>query len=141
GPGGVAAPEALEVTLPTGRPLVAADHVRFASGDRVLVNGPSGSGKSTLFRAIPGIWPFGTGRILLPADATVMVLPQRPYFPVGSLIAAVSYPDLPGRFTEGEGRSALAAGGLARVAPPGAPEGHWDTPLLLREAQRLPRPP
>jgi len=136
-PGGVIALDALDVTLPTGRPLVAADHVRFASGDRVLVNGPSGSGKSTLFRAIAGIWPFGTGRILLPADATVMVLPQRPYFPVGSLIAAVSYPDLPGRFTEDEVRSALAAVGLAWLAPRVAEEAHWNRILSLGEQQRL----
>src|SRR5215813_1198113 len=136
-PGGVIALDALDVTLPTGRPLVAADHVRFASGDRVLVNGPSGSGKSTLFRAIAGIWPFGTGRILLPADATVMVLPQRPYFPVGSLIAAVSYPDLPGRFTEDEVRSAIAAVGLAWLAPRIAEEAHWNRILSLGEQQRL----
>ena len=31
------------------------------TGERVLIKGPSGSGKSTLFRAIAGIWPFGTG--------------------------------------------------------------------------------
>ena len=47
------------------------------------MTGPSGSGKSTLFRAIAGIWPFGTGTIAIPAQAKLMMLPQRPYFPVG----------------------------------------------------------
>ena len=51
----------LAVRLPNGAPLVAADDITIARGDRVLVTGPSGSGKSTLFRAIAGIWPFGSG--------------------------------------------------------------------------------
>ena len=50
------------VNLPTGAPLVAADDVEMPRGEPVLVTGPSGSGKSTLFRAIAGIWPFGSGR-------------------------------------------------------------------------------
>src|SRR5438132_11603712 len=57
--------EALDVHLPTGAPLVGADDVAFASGERVLVTGPSGSGKSTLFRAIGGIWPFGSGTVAI----------------------------------------------------------------------------
>src|SRR5205085_9183729 len=81
----VAAPEprirldALDVALPDGKPLVTADGVAFAPREQVLVTGPSGSGKSTLFRAIAGIWPFGRGKVLIPASAGVMTLPQRPY--------------------------------------------------------------
>ena len=39
---------------------------RLLPGERVLVTGPSGAGKSTLFRAIAGIWPFGSGRVTVP---------------------------------------------------------------------------
>ena len=49
----------LEVRLPDGTPLVAADGLSLRGGERTLLTGPSGSGKSTLFRAIAGIWPFG----------------------------------------------------------------------------------
>ena len=56
------------------------------------MTGPSGAGKSTLFRAIAGIWPFGSGRVTVPADAKVMLVPQRPYFPVATLAAAIAYP-------------------------------------------------
>ena len=56
-----------------------------ASMRGVLLTGPSGAGKSTLFRAIAGIWPFGSGTISVPAEAEVMLLPQRPYFPVASV--------------------------------------------------------
>ena len=51
----------LAVRLPNGVPLVNASDIAIGLGDRVLVSGPSGSGKSTLFRALGGIWPFGSG--------------------------------------------------------------------------------
>ena len=82
----------LLVRLPNGSPLVSADGFSLRSNERTLVTGPSGAGKSTLFRAIAGIWPFGTGSIAIPAKATLMMLPQRPYFPIGSLQAAIVYP-------------------------------------------------
>jgi putative ATP-binding cassette transporter len=78
--------------LPNGTPLVAVDGFRIHSHEPTLVTGPSGAGKSTLFRAIAGVWPFGEGEIAIPPGATLMMLPQRPYFPVGSLKAAVVYP-------------------------------------------------
>jgi len=89
----------LDVTLPGGKSIVAADGVTIAPHDQVLVSGPSGSGKSTLFRAIAGIWPFGGGKVVVPADARVMTLPQRPYLPIGSLAAAISYPAESGAMT------------------------------------------
>ena len=91
GGGAVFAIDALDVRLPSGEPIVAAGHVTFAPGERVLVTGPSGAGKSTLFRAIAGIWPFGSGRVSVPKGAKVMLVPQRPYFPVETLAAAVAY--------------------------------------------------
>ena len=53
---------------------------------------PSGVGKSTFFRAIAGIWSFGKGEILQPAYAKLMLLPQRPYIPIGPLRDALAYP-------------------------------------------------
>jgi putative ATP-binding cassette transporter len=58
--------EHLLVQLPKGVPLVAADALNIAAGERVWVTGPTGAGKSTLFRAIAGIWPFGSGQIVIP---------------------------------------------------------------------------
>src|SRR5581483_1566806 len=64
----------LLVRLPICTPLVAADEFRIHPGERMLVIGPSGAGKSTLFRAIAGIWPFGSGSISVPAEASLMML-------------------------------------------------------------------
>jgi putative ATP-binding cassette transporter len=102
-----------------------------------LVTGPSGAGKSTLFRAIAGIWPFGSGSIEIPAQATLMMLPQRPYFPVGSLKAAIVYPAEPGEFSSERVSDALIAVGLPQLAPQLDEEAHWNRMLSLGEQQRL----
>src|SRR5262245_21624972 len=127
----------LEVRLPSGRTLVSVDHVAVAPASRVLVTGPSGSGKSTLFRAIAGVWPFGEGNVLVPDKASVMMLPQRPYLPVGSLLAAVSYPSLPGRFQETAVADMLRAVGLPQFAMRLAEEAHWNRTMSLGEQQRV----
>ncbi len=127
----------LAVQLPNGRPLVTADGFSLRKHERTLVTGPSGSGKSTLFRAIAGIWPFGTGSIAIPAQATLMMLPQRPYFPVGSLRGAVEYPGQEGSFTAAQIGHALEAVGLPRLASQLDEHAHWNRMLSLGEQQRL----
>jgi vitamin B12/bleomycin/antimicrobial peptide transport system ATP-binding/permease protein len=127
----------LLVRLPNGAPLVAADGLRIQSDEHVLVTGPSGAGKSTLFRAIAGIWPFGHGVITIPAKAKLMMLPQRPYFPIGTLKAAVVYPASPDAFTSALIEQTLAAVDLPQLAPRLAEEAHWNRMLSLGEQQRL----
>jgi vitamin B12/bleomycin/antimicrobial peptide transport system ATP-binding/permease protein len=127
----------LAVTLPSGVPIVAADDLNITAGERVLVTGPSGSGKSTMFRAIGGIWPFGDGRIVVPKGAKVMILPQRPYFPIGPLAAAVCYPAVAGTFADVRIAEALAAVGLPKLVERLAEEAHWNRMLSPGEQQRL----
>lgn len=128
----------LIVGLPAGRPLVAAEKIEIQpGGDSVLITGPSGAGKSTLFRAIAGIWPFGSGIIRVPEGARVMVMPQQPYFPVATLAAAVSFPDPPGTFTSTELTEALSAVGLPDLIGRLDQEAHWNRVLSQGEQQRL----
>jgi putative ATP-binding cassette transporter len=127
----------LLVQLPQGTPLVAADDIAIAAGERVLLTGPSGSGKSTLFRAIAGTWPFGAGTIRVPKGAKLMALPQRPYFPIGTLTAAVTYPDEPGTFGAEALSEVITAVGLPALAGRITEEAHWNRMLSLGEQQRL----
>ena len=129
--------EQLLLTLPNGTPLVSADNFSIIRNERTLVSGPSGAGKSTLFRAIAGIWPFGSGSIAVPAKATLMMLPQRPYFPVGSLKAAIVYPAESGAYGSDRVRDTLIAVGLPRLASELDEEAHWNRMLSLGEQQRL----
>jgi vitamin B12/bleomycin/antimicrobial peptide transport system ATP-binding/permease protein len=127
----------LEVRLPSGEPVVAADHIAFPAGERVLVTGPSGAGKSTLFRAIAGIWPFGSGRVFVPKGAKVMLLPQRPYFPLTTLATAIGYPAEAGTFDDARVAEALVAVGLPELVERLGEEAHWNRMLSLGEQQRL----
>ena len=127
----------LALQLPNGTPLVNADTFTFREGERTLITGPSGSGKSTLFRAIAGIWPFGRGSVSVPAGARLMMLPQRPYFPVGSLQGAIEYPAKEGAFSAEQITDTLRSVGLPKLALQPAEHGHWNRTLSLGEQQRL----
>ena len=129
--------EGLSVRLPNGAPLVAAEDLFIEAGERALVSGPSGCGKSTLLRAIAGLWPFGKGSIAVPRGAKLMMLPQRPYFPVGSLEEAVCYPSERGAFETARLIEVLGAVGLPALAQRLADEAHWNLVLSLGEQQRL----
>jgi vitamin B12/bleomycin/antimicrobial peptide transport system ATP-binding/permease protein len=127
----------LDVRLPNGSTLVSTDSFSFRANERTLITGPSGSGKSTLFRAIAGIWPFGSGTIAIPAKASLMMLPQRPYLPGGSLQAAIVYPAEASAYGSDQVREALIAVGLPKLASQLGEEGHWNRTLSLGEQQRL----
>jgi len=119
------------------QPVVAAAHVSIPAGDSTLLMGPTGSGKSTLFRAIAGIWPFGTGAIGIPHNARLFVLPQRPYLPFGRLDEALAYPQPAHDFSPDELRSALDAVGLPQLEPRLEDQASWPHVLSQGEQQRL----
>ena len=127
----------LLVRLPNGAPLVSAEGITIRPGERALLTGPSGAGKSTLFRAIAGIWPFGTGQVSIPANASLMMLPQRPYFPIGSLHAAIVYPGEPQDFSPEQVKQVLVQVGMPQLATRLDEEAHWNRMLSLGEQQRL----
>lgn len=127
----------LVVRLPQGTPLVSASKVSIKLGEQVLVSGPSGSGKSTLFRALAGVWPFGSGTITVPKNARVMILPQRPYFPIAPLATAVAYPAGPESYDKAKIADLISAAGLPALADRIDEEAHWNRMLSLGEQQRL----
>ena len=137
GEGAAVSFKSLAVRLPNGVPLVNADDLSIKLGERVLVTGPSGAGKSTLFRALAGVWPFGAGTITVPKGAKVMILPQRPYFPIAPLAAAIAYPAEPGTFDEGQIANLIAAVGLPNLVARIDDEEHWNRMLSPGEQQRL----
>jgi putative ATP-binding cassette transporter len=127
----------LELGLPTGRRLLSGVNITLGSGNHLLIKGPSGSGKSTLFRAIAGIWPFGTGQVRLPRDFRALFLPQRPYFPLGTLRQMVTYPGAPAAFTDAQVRAALEATGLGDLTERLDEQQNWAQQLSGGEQQRV----
>jgi putative ATP-binding cassette transporter len=86
---------------------------------------------------LAGIWPFGSGTIVVPKGAKVMALPQRPYFPIAPLAAAVSYPGEPAAFSAERLAEVITAVGLPALAGRLEEEAHWNRMLSPGEQQRL----
>lgn len=106
-------------------------------GERVLILGEHGSGKNLLFRAMAGLWPWGTGTILVPPPADVMFLSQRPYLPLGSLRDALSYPASAGTWSDADLMTALSRVGLADLAGQLGVVKRWDRELTIEQQERL----
>lgn len=131
------ATEELTLALPNGQALLKDLDLPLRKGQSVLVRGASGSGKSTLFRALAGIWPFGSGHVRVPAGARVLFLPQKPYIPIGSLRDAVKYPDEHSKASDADIVAALQATGLGHLADRLDEVAHWSNVLSGGEQQRL----
>ncbi len=124
------------LALPDGRALLTGADLKLPSGRSTVVSGRSGTGKSTLFRAIAGIWPFGSGTVERPSGK-VLFLPQRPYIPLGTLRHAVAYPRSPADVSDAAVRQALTDVGLGALLPDLDTEQPWAQRLSGGEQQRL----
>ena len=138
----------LTISLPNGDVLLADTTLNAAAGDTVLIRGPSGCGKSTLLRVLAGIWPHVSspthdprgepityGPVVLPERSVFM--PQRPYFPEGTLRQALAYPDSAQNYTDEALKNALHDALLPHLVNDLDVAGHWTQQLSGGEQQRL----
>lgn len=128
--------EDLLLRLPGGEAMAAIGHVDLSRGDRLLVSGASGTGKSSLFRALSGLWPLGEGAVRFPENARVFTLPQRVYFPLGSLRQAIAYPTLVELADDDAIGDALHAVGLGYLTHRLDEVADWPSVLAGGEQQR-----
>jgi putative ATP-binding cassette transporter len=129
--------EGLNLRLPDRRSILDEASLRIQAGDRVLLSGPSGSGKSTLFRALAGIWPYGSGGVAIPEGQRVLFLPQRPYLPLASLRDVLSYPDRPDGHADPDIRQALIDARLSHLLDRLDEQANWSLELSAGEQQRI----
>ncbi|WP_298224628.1 ABC transporter ATP-binding protein/permease [Acidocella sp.] len=126
----------LTLTLPDGRKLLENAALTLRPGELTVISGPSGTGKSTLFRALAGIWPFGSGEIVRPSGRLIF-LPQKPYFPIGTLRRNLAYPSAVESVSEAKATEALVIMGLEYLIPQLEESANWGLVLSGGEQQRL----
>jgi putative ATP-binding cassette transporter len=128
----------LSIVHRDGRVVIDGADITVEPGERVLLGGESGSGKSTLIRAIAGLWPWGEGRILIPAGAKLAFVPQRPYMPLGTLRDAIAYPVEGSLLKDERARGVLKDVGLSYLSDKlDDPDVRWDQTLSGGERQRI----
>ncbi len=126
----------VSVTLDDGSAVVNEADIEIARGEKVLVVGESGTGKSTLVRAIAGLWPWGTGEILIKFEG-LFLMPQKPYVPLGTLRRAVTYPLSPEEVDDAVVRTTVEEVGLGHFLDRLDEDATWEHVLSGGEKQRL----
>ena len=127
----------LRVSWPTGCIKLSEAHTDLQAGQRLLITGDNGEEKSLLFRAVGGLWPWGSGRITRPPRQSIIFMPVRAYTPAGTLREAVTYPHKASDFDADEIAKALVDVGLEHLKPELDNEDRWDHRLTDDEKQSL----
>jgi ABC-type uncharacterized transport system fused permease/ATPase subunit len=135
---GVITIDDLEIVSPGGANMLKETKIAVKTGERVLIIGAPGTGKTLLFRALAGLWPWGSGTISRPKDEQMLYLPTgTPYLPRGTLKEVLAYPLEVERFAEPAFTHALSRLGLERLVPLLADTRRWDRELSQDEQLAL----
>lgn len=126
----------LSLDTPAGEPLIRGLDLRVRRGERILIVGDAHV-TLALFKAVAGLWPWGSGEICLPEGPEMVFLPQRPFLPTGTLRAVLCYPQPPEHYATPELHRALECAGIDWLAPRLDETDDWNHVLPLRAQQRL----
>jgi putative ATP-binding cassette transporter len=135
---GTLAIEALEVRAWTGHDRLDAADLVVHPGQRLLILGAPGTEKTLLFRALAGLWPWGSGTVRRPRGETIHYMPRgTPYLPRGTLAEVLSYAMEPSSYPREALVAALECVGLQRLEPLLDKTGRWERELSMDEQLRL----
>ena len=135
-PGSPLGLHALWVAAPDGTAMLADLNLEVGPAEHVLVDGDADAA-GAFFRVLAGIWPWGRGRVDLPADTEMSAVGRRPYLPEGTLRRALLFPAPPQDYPDEAIVQALSQAGLDALAERLDEQGDWGRTLGGGELQRL----
>jgi putative ATP-binding cassette transporter len=121
--------EDLQIVSPAGSAKLQEKQVEVRAGERLLIAGETGSGKTLLFRALAGLWPWGSGHVTRPRGAQIVYMPRAPYLPPGTLREVLAYPLKAESFGEQTFARVLSRMGLEHLVPLLDRTYRWDREL------------
>jgi putative ATP-binding cassette transporter len=126
----------VRVTEHDAVPLMHEMTAEIGPGEHVLIEGDTQLCHK-LILAIAGLWPWGAGKVTLPAGANIFIASDRPYLPVGALGEAVCYPLTLGVCVPDDINSALRRVGLGDWVGHLGVVDSWEHVLSAAQQQRL----
>jgi putative ATP-binding cassette transporter len=110
--------------------------IEIRPGEHVLIEGKTPVCHK-LVLAVAGLWPWGAGKVTIPAGANTFIATDRPYLPMGALGEAVCYPMTMGACVPEDINSALHRVGLGEWAGQLGVTENWEAVLSVAQRQRL----
>jgi putative ATP-binding cassette transporter len=125
------------IATPEGSVALSERCVELKRGERTLIAAERSATRALLLRTLSGIWPWGSGRIILPPSHSIMFLPARAYVPPLPLRAALAHPRPATDFEESAFIDALTGAGLEHLQPLLATSDRLDRQLNEDEKQNV----
>jgi ABC-type uncharacterized transport system fused permease/ATPase subunit len=122
-------------------PFLTTANLYFHPGEWTFIKGESGTGKTCFLKAVNGLWPHGSGEIMLPEGAISLYATQDVKLQPLSLKQLVCLPDSESRHSDTRVAAALHKAGLGSLIEhlPDEERGgkRWDQVLSGGQKQKL----
>lgn len=126
----------VQIAAPDGTAILPPLNFELQPGEHVLVEGDA-EAAAALFRVLAGVWPWGRGEIVRPADTALCAIGVHPFMPEGLLRQTLAFPAGRACHVDALLRGVMSRVGLAHLLTRLDESADWSHVLSAAELQRL----